>query len=263
MTALYDIGRSEWLHWSRGFDLYLQYFESTLKLDVPMAIFVDKSLKNFIEEKRKDKENKTKIYFRDFTELELYKQKSCIEHVLADDKFRENNEMLNNPEGSSSDYIILMNNKPHLVKFVANKNPFNTTHFFWMDAGYGHAIDGYGDEMEFPKDHTWTPCKLLETRGKVTILKMWDLQRFEDYLKDPNTLHKKNILPVFAGGFSGGDAKAVAEYHEVYDKVFNTLLYNDIVDDDQSISYHTYRENPGLFNLVDGSWFDIFKVFPN
>ena len=77
VTALYDIGRSDWVHWSRGFDIYLQYFEHVLKLDVPMAIFVDTDLKNLIEEKRKDKEKKTKVYFRNFTELELYKHKSC------------------------------------------------------------------------------------------------------------------------------------------------------------------------------------------
>ena len=179
----------------------------------------------------------------------------------ADATFRENNEMLNNPEGNAPDYIIITNSKPYFVKHVSDKNPFNTTHF-WMDAGYGHAIDGHGDEMEFPGDNTWNPCKLLEIKGKLTILKMWDLQKFENYLENPATLHKRNIFPLIAGGFFGGDAKSVTEYQEVYDKVFNSLLYNNIVDD-QSVAYHTYREIPGLFNLVDGSWFDIFKVFPS
>ena len=261
VTALYDIGRADWLHWSRSFDLYLKYFESVLNLDVSMAIFVGDSLSKFVKEKRKGKEKKTKIYNRDFTELELYKHKFCIQDILAKAKFREDKEMLNNPDGNDSDYIIVTNSKPYFVKNVSDKNPFNTTHFFWMDAGYGHAIDGHG-EVDFPGDHKWNPCKLLEIKRKITILKMWDLLRFEQYLY-PNALHKRNILPPFAGGFFGGDAKAVNEYYEVYDKVFNSLLYDDIVDDDQSVAYHTYRELPRLFNLVDGSWCDIFKVFPN
>ena len=261
VTALYDIGRSDWLHWSRGFDLYLQYFQSVLNLDVSMAIFVDKSLRKFVKEKRKGKEKKTKIYTRSFNELEYYKHKLCIQHILKDVQFRENNEMLNNPEGNSSDYIIVTNSKPYFVKYVSDRNPFNTTHFFWMDAGYGHAINGHG-ELDFPENHKWSPCKLLEINRKITILKMVDLSRYDQYV-NPVTLHKRNIYPAFAGGFFGGDAKAVVEYYEVYDKVFNSLLADDIVDDDQSLAYHTYRELPRLFNLLDGSWVDIFKVFPN
>ena len=170
--------------------------------------------------------------------------------------------MLKNPEGNASDYIIITNSKPGFVKYVSDKNPFNTTHFFWIDAGYGHTIDGHS-EADFPTDFRWKPCRLLDVKNKITIVKLWDVQKFERDVGNPNVLHKRNVLPLFAGGFFGGDAQAVAEYHTVYDKVFNSLLYNDIVDDDQSVAYHVYREQPELFNPVPGRWCDIFKLFPN
>ena len=92
---------------------------------------------------------------------------------------------------------------------------------------------------------------------------MVDLSAFEQHVS-PSTLHKISIHPPFAGGFFGGGAEAVVEYYKVYDKMFNSLFHvvEDIVDDDQNVAHHVYRELPRLFNLVDGSWFDIFKVFP-
>ena len=168
VMALYDIRRSEWLEWSRDFQDYLHYFSFVLQLDVPMALFVDKTLQRFVEEKRKGKELKTKIYIRKFTELECYKHKQRIQHILVSKSFRLDNQMINNPEGNSTEYIIITNNKPYIVKYVSDKNPFNTTPFFWIDAGYGHG------EVEFPENRSWNPCTLLEIERKITILKLVD-----------------------------------------------------------------------------------------
>ena len=260
VTALYDIGRSDWLQWSRTFHEYLQYFESVLQLDVPMIIFVDKSLKQFVKQRRKGNENKTKVYIRNFTELGCYKHKRRIQDILASDGFKDNNEMLTSPEGNSTEYIILVNSKPSSVKYISDKNPFHTSHFFWIDAGYGHVINGSG-EGEFPKKKTWTPCRLLEVTDKITMIKLTNLETLQ--YSHPLEIHKLNLYPPFAGGFFGGDAKAVSEYHEIYDKSFRMLLAENIVDDDQNVAYHSYRELPRLFNLVNGSWFDIFKIFPD
>ena len=52
VTALYDIDRGTKGD-GRSFDEYLDWFTKTLKTKSPMVIFVDESLKEFVEKNRK------------------------------------------------------------------------------------------------------------------------------------------------------------------------------------------------------------------
>jgi hypothetical protein len=65
--------------------------------------------------------------------------------------------------------------------------------------------------------------------------------------------------PVIAGGFFGGHKKAVLEFYHLYNKIFNSMVLENIVDDDQNIALMCNYELPRLFNLVPGDWFDAFS----
>ena len=69
ITALYDINRDEKGD-GRTFNEYLSWFKETLKVKNPMVIFVDNSLKEFVEENRKNLP--TKIITEPIEEVPYY-----------------------------------------------------------------------------------------------------------------------------------------------------------------------------------------------
>lgn len=161
------------------------------------------------------------------------------------------------PESISPEYDILMNSKPYFVYYVANWNPFNSEYFYWLDAGYGHGKAWYP-----PPGTRWAPENLMtpEKGDKITFIQLGpgDLKRFT--LKD---MYRQGLTLV-NGGFFGGNKKALAEYYHLHNKVFEDLLNRGYVDDDQTLTVLCYHENPNLFNMVVGDWYDVFKLFhPN
>ncbi|XP_062605407.1 protein HtrL-like [Saccostrea cucullata] len=250
VTALYDIGREHWTHFRRSFDEYLSYFSNVLGLNVKMIIYSDESVQKFVLNERKNLHQKTQIYALPFTDLEFYRYRQHIGNVLVSPEFRDSNEMLNHPEAFSVKYLILMNNKVSFLSDAVRKNPFNSTHFFWIDAGYGH-----GDNLTQWKN--FLPRVLLNKHNKITYIELNDPVLY----KDINEPHKVQMSPAFCGGFFGGDAAAILKYEKLYKKTFRKLLTENIVDDDQNVAFQCYVENPNLFANIRGHWFDAFKLF--
>lgn len=141
VTALYDIGRDQWQFFRRSFNEYLSYFSNVLGLNVNLIVYSDETVEKFVLDRRKDYQNKTKTYRIKFSELEYYQYRQHINDVIASSEFRESNDMLDHPEAFSVEYLILMNNKISFLADAVRRNPFNSTHFFWIDAGYGHGED--------------------------------------------------------------------------------------------------------------------------
>lgn len=253
VTALYDIGRGNWSQWNRPFDTYLNYFSNVLKLSTNLIVFCERSTKRTLQERYGDLLSFTHFIIQPFRELEFYSYKQAINHVMTSDVFRENNAILLQPEGFSQEYIILMNNKLSFMKHAINKNVFNSTHFFWIDAGYGH-----GNEVIFPEIQGWVPRKLLPIKNKVSFIQLSDPEYFRKY---GDKLHKQALDPSFTGGFFGGRIRPITELYHLYNKVFRSLLLEDVVDDDQNVNLFCYYELPRLFNLVEGDWFQAFQLF--
>ena len=85
VTALYDINRSESGD-GRKFEEYLSWFSETLKVKSPMVIFVDESLKTFVESKRKGLP--TKIITQSLEEIPYYQLNEDIQNILDSESFK-------------------------------------------------------------------------------------------------------------------------------------------------------------------------------
>ena len=254
MTALYDIGRGDWHNYQRSFHSYIHYFTSVLKLNTPLVVYCERSTADHLKIKyRSLLHSNVHIVTKPFREIEYEKHRQVVQEIMKSKQFRKDNHMLNNPEGFSVDYILLMNNKLSFIKDSIRINKFNSTHYFWIDAGYGH-----GDSDVLPADEEWSPTKLMTMNTTVTFTVLNDPNLHKDIILK---LHKKNVDPVISGGFFGGHKKAVLEFYHLYNKVFNSMVLENIVDDDQNIALMCYYELPRLFNLVPGDWFDAFKLY--
>ena len=92
---------------------------------------------------------------------------------------------------------------------------------------------------------------------RVTHIELADLTKIDSVY----AIYKKPIPPFINGGFFGGSAKALAEYYQLHKKVFERILQQNMVDDDQTVVVACYFANPGLFNMVPGSWYGAFNMF--
>lgn len=173
----------------------MSYFSNVLGLNVNLIVYSDETVETFVLDRRKDYQNKTKTYRIKFSELEYYQYRQHINDVIASSEFRESNDMLDHPEAFSVEYLILMNNKISFLADAVRRNPFNSTHFFWIDAGYGHGED-------LTRWKNFQPRKLLDYHGMITYIELNDPRRYID-INDP---HKVNMGPAFCGGFFGGTA---------------------------------------------------------
>lgn len=250
VTALYDIGRDQWQFFRRSFDEYLSYFSNVLGLNVNLIVYSDETVQNFVLDRRKGYQNKTKTFRIKFSDLEYSQYRQHINDVITSPEFRESNDMLDHPEAFSVEYLILMNNKISFLADAVRRNPFNSTHFFWIDAGYGHGED-------LTRWKNFQPRKLLDYHDKITYIELNDPRWYID-INDP---HKVNIGPAFCGGFFGGDGGAILRYERLYRKTFRKLLTEYIVDDDQNVAFQCYMECPNWFRNVRGNWFDAFELF--
>lgn len=254
VTALFNIQRENWTSFQRPFEDYLNYSKQLLHMNVPLLAFVDRSVEEFVRYHRRNKEHLTQIIVSSIHELEYYDDYNIIKEIMDSDEFRDGHAFLNHPEGFSPEYNILMNSKFPMLYEASKLNYFNSTHFYWLDMGYGHNADIYPNQCD------WAPKNLMynTTVGdKITYIQLNPVK----WLSNIYEIYKKPVPPFLNGGFFGGSAKAVERYYNVHKEMFKLVLLHRMVDDDQTMAILSVFKERELFNLVDGWWYDAFKLF--
>uniref|UniRef100_A0A914WHR0 Uncharacterized protein n=1 Tax=Plectus sambesii TaxID=2011161 RepID=A0A914WHR0_9BILA len=256
VSALLDIGRGKWWYYRRPFEIYLDYLEQMLRLDVNMVLFVDKKAVDFALKCRTHLSSKTVLYETSLADVPLwnYRQQMIKVVELEQKNFRAewDEAMRHHPEASSADYDLAVNSKSYFLYNASVQNPFHSSHFVWLDAGYGH-----GTREVFPKNFRWSPTF---PPGKISLIKLTPTTD----LLDNYPLEKlyRQDQSVVSGGFVAGDRTTVGTFHSLFEQQVFALLRDGKVDDDQTILVLIIRAYPQLFNVVHGDWFDAFRLFP-
>lgn len=251
VTALFDIGRGQWRRQARSFSQYLDFSRQLLSLDVNMVVFVDPKALDFVRKHRVACQDRTVIIPIKLGQLEYYKYRPRMKMIMASDQFQKDNQLVNNAEGFSPDYDIIMNSKFYLLNNVTYSDPFRSSHFMWIDSGYGH-----GQDIGFPENGVWIPKKFLASKRTVTVIQMNDPRDFQNVPQ----LYKLDTEPVFVGGCFGGDKSAIRRLHGIHSYLFKKAMYNGWVDDDQTFLLLSYYNSPGLFSPVKGGYWSVFDV---
>ena len=240
------------ISWKSKADDMLPYFNSRTSKHKVVSLLMVLQVKDYVTFLRRGKEHITRIIVVELSQLEYYAYYDTIRTIMDSAEFNTDNALLTHPEGFSVEYNILMNSKLSLLHTAARENRFRSRYFFWVDAGYGHGKD------VFPKSCSWSPRNIMRhDDDRVTHIELSDLTRIDSVY----TIYKRPIPPFINGGFFGGSAKALAEYYQLHKKVFERLLQQNMVDDDQTVAIACYFANPELFNMVPGSWYDAFNMF--
>jgi len=124
VSALFDISRVDGRKW----DNYLKWFEQTLKLRVPMVLFVTEDVKEFIEERRTDLQ--TKIIVQTVEDIPYYHLKDQIQDILDSDDYKTSIADPDRIECQQSMYSVIQYSKFLWMKEAIELNPFDSEIFF-------------------------------------------------------------------------------------------------------------------------------------
>jgi hypothetical protein len=241
VTMLYDIRSIEnnTIERNRKLDSYIDFSKKfLLQLPYPIIFFIDENeeIFNIIYNFRKELNllDKTIIIKNNFTNTFFYKDLSRLQELQ--EKFHLLNGEINH---ETPHYIILNNNKFDCIDKATELNPFDSTHFLWMDFGINHVAES----TEYIND--W----IFKIPDKIKQLCI------NPYTENSSQKeHFKLIYHNMGGGLFSGSKNNLIKYSELF-KLKTEEIYNeDWYQIDEAVMTMVQRENPDLFELFYGDY---------
>lgn len=114
-----------------------------------------------------------------------------------------------------NDYLIIINSKTEFMADTIERNPWNSTHFAWMDFNISHVF--------FEKDKSLMMLRSLSKRtfkkSCFVIPGCWEKFNNEYIVHVSETIFWR-----FCGGFFLGDAESILEFHKLYTFYFPKFI---------------------------------------
>lgn len=251
VTALYDIGRSNWAGFQRSHDYYKSLMISVLSLDSPMVVFVDEKDQEFVKEFRGEK--KTQIITLAFEELETNRiWGDRIREVMKSERFLQNQKVPSHPQIKYPEYNILMHEKVQFVKKAIAENYFGTDHYMWIDAGVFHMnnrVDLIG--RKFPRHQ-----KFLDDKMHFIFIEDFS----DEIVNDLEKFYKGHNVKIIGTTWMG-HKDSILKFADSYENLLEESLNSSMMDQDQSFLTVTYLKNKEICNLHKGSWQDALNLW--
>lgn len=251
VTMLYDIRSMEenTVERNRKLDSYIDFSKQfLLKLPYPIIFFIDdnKDTYELIYNTRKELNllENTYIYVNDFKKTYFYKDLNRLEE-LQKVYFIHNGRI----KHETPLYIILNNNKFDCIDKSIELNPFNSSHFLWMDFGINHV------SLNNEKIHEWinqVPDKIKQMCINPYVENVLDKDIFV------------NIYHHMAGGLFSGSKENMQKYSELFKKKTQQIYDENWYQIDEAVMTIVHKENPELFDLFYGDYQGIVSnyVYP-
>lgn len=251
VTALADIGVDRDNHGptryrTRSMTTYREWMRPILAIDQPMVIFADSERADWIRHERRNAPA-TEVSVIEPTALAYYRRLAELIPQFSRDVKRPDR-----PEVNLPGYNALMFEKLPWVAAVAQRNPFSTGNFLWVDAGLGHGrLAQVTPGVNWPRwPHpralkSWADDRIrLLALGKLNPITSGDWPRVLDS-------HENAI----AGNCWGGNARAIAQAAELWPRIIDRTLDAGLLDDDQAIWRLLQSIYPALFQLESRRFF--------
>ena len=241
VTALYDINRGKEGD-GRTFEEYLSWFKDTLKVSSPMVVYVDESLKEFVEKERGSRP--TKIIVQSLEEIPYYYLNDSIDTVLKSKEYLSKIGAPDRVECKMSLYNVVIYSKFKWMEDVVNSNYFNSEYFMWMDAGLSRFFNGMSNL--YPSEN----AKETLLDNKESILIQTSMSYYpdlveaavcnEEYFWDARTW-------IMAGLWGGGKEIMLKFCNEMDNILVNKMLRNGVINNEQNAMAYLYKNNPDMF----------------
>ena len=255
VSALFNIDRVDGRKW----DEYLKWFDITLKLKVPMVLFVTEDLVEFVRERRAD--DQTEIIIQDIDEIPYYYLKDSIQKILDSDQYKEDISDPERIECKQAMYSVIQYSKfPWLTK-ASEVNPFGSDYFFWLDAGASRFFEGYDLSQEYPSKEA---LESLEGMGESFLVQM-NTEYYKDLanakILDLNYLYDNRSYVL--GSMFGGHKNSLSKVGEMIDNILrNDMIANKTVNNEQIALGYLIKKYPdefAIYERTNGKHMDLFQ----
>ena len=120
-----------------------------------------------------------------------------------------------NPEKDTKEYLLLMNAKTEYMVRAIEKNPFESTHFAWIDFNIFHILQGSPEKAAYWLD---TLSRRQLPPYFLTLPGCWS----KDLVNEQFLMN--DICWRFCGGFFLGSHQRIFEFHREYTTHFENFL---------------------------------------
>ena len=255
VSALFDIDRVDGRKW----DNYLKWFDITLKLKVPMVLFITEDLVEFVEERRED--IPTDIIVQTVEDIPYYGLKDRIQEILDSDRYKEDISDPDRIECQQAMYSIIQYSKFPWLKQAATLRGNECDYFFWLDAGASRFFEGYDLSKEYPSKEA---VKSLEQMGDSFLVQM-NTEYYKD-LANTDTLDLDYLYDnrsYVLGSMFGGHKDSIIKVHDIVDNLLkNDMIANRNVNNEQIALGYLIKKYPDVFSLYErtnGKHMDLFQ----
>lgn len=202
VTALFDVSRRENNPNRRQAKEYLHYGEFVLSLDLPMVIYVDPPFADFVRERRKSFPQ-TQIVSVSLEEMPYYAQ---LGRFI---EYRQRNPIYNaSPNKDTPLYMVTIWSKFTILERVVKENPFDSTHFGWIDFAIAHNTGN----RHFPQDQIFTR---LDDQIRLLLMAQFDENLIKNDLHDYLRYIRGNISANYMTASRENMLFFCQEFHQV------------------------------------------------
>jgi hypothetical protein len=254
VTCFFDIDR-EHKGDGRKLEEYLEWIKKTLELNSYMFIVTEKKFEDFFNEHRNH--DKTFLKIIDFTDLHYYKYYEKMCEILKMEDYKNNIRHPDRVECKLPEYSIIQYSKFHVLDMAIYENPFNSEYFFWVDAGISRFFIDVDITKPYPGQEMMNLVKIIKDQFFIqssTSLDFYEIN--ENFIWDSVNL--------FSGGMFGGSPQIIKIISEKIEEVFQYMLSQNCVNNEQLALAMVWVNHPELFFEIKNTFVQhlpIFKIF--
>jgi len=249
VTMFYNIRKHEGslTTTNRQASKYLELAEAfILRLPYPIIVFLDDDDKDTEEVVTKVREREGLLHLTHLYKIKLerthfYKDLETIQRLQETFIIKNLNTVVDSPT-----YVILNNNKFDFIEKAIELNPFQSSHFMWMDFGINHVAKN--PELI----HTW----FLEVPDKIKQLCI------NPYIENVEPKeHFQFIYHNTAGGLFSGSIANLLQYATLFKEKTEQIYKEEWYQLDEAVMTVVQRENPDLFDFFYGDYEGIISNY--
>ncbi len=249
VTGIWDLGRDQAGEgFARDFAHYRARFAELLVADVPMVIYGDAAMREFVAEARAGRPtqfiDRPASHFRE--QFEFFR---LVEAIRLDPKWRAQASWLpDSPQATLALYNPMVMSKMFMLHDAAISNPFGADRLAWIDGGITNTVHpGY-----FSKDRVLERVWSLLDRFFFVSFPYREADEIHGFARD-GMKRFCGVDPQFVcrGGFFGGHRDVLSEVNQHYYALLSATLHERFMGTEENLFTLMAIEEPELYTRYE------------
>jgi predicted GH43/DUF377 family glycosyl hydrolase len=193
---------------NRTFEWRTQNFRDILSTGIQLYVFISPEYEEAMEEMTRGMSNVI-LKSVDLKSMEIYKDAMGLPEGTWE--LPKNRTV----KKDTNEYILLMNSKAEFVHRAIEENPWNSTHFSWIDFNIAYIFKNKVETLEYLR----VLGRRQFTTPHLAIPGCWGKLPADDVGRSFNDIHWR-----FCGGFFLGDRDSLIRFYQLYREFFPRYL---------------------------------------